>query len=973
MLINNLMRNRINDKKLNGNKETKILKKGGKIMDKNLFRKVICFVIAMLLIMPSMLSMVRADGDEGLNGSQEPGIESVDELNNDTVIPPDEEEDLPEELPEGLPDEDEDKSDELQNDSEIPPDIEEDLPEDLPKELPEELPEDLPDEDKDNIDGLNEANGYFLESLITPMAIPADFTFESSTEVYDLIGVSSNQKNSIQLAWLNEDGELIIAAITQTNKPIITLTYNDTQTFDSDDIIGVGDPELDNSNNGSGLIINTPDGPKGPFYVYEFLGDRVGNETYYWVIYNLGVQTVKGTFKLEINAGAGGYNVTGNNAIWKIDGSLEIHKVALDEDGHTVTPAEVFEITVTGPGGYSKTVNVTSGSYELLTGLEYGTYTATENVTGYTYVTSGPVTLKEGNEAGIITVTNTKIPKIPITVTANSESKVYDGTALTNSGYTYTGTLLTGDQLYVTIVGSITNVGSVVNEITEVKVMNGSEDVTSKYKITTVNGTLTIKPKEVVVSADDKEKVYGDTDPAFTATVMGLVGDDTISYSISREPGENVGSYTITPAGDEVQGNYKVTYETGTLKITPKAVVVKAENKTKVFGDTDPILTATVTGLVGEDTVSYSISRAPGEDIGEYTITPAGDAVQGNYTVTYETGTLKITPKAVVVKAENKTKVFGDPDPAFTATVTGFVGEDTISYSISREPGEDIGDYTITPSGDAVQGNYTVTYETGTLTIKPKSVVVKADNKTKVFGDTDPAFTATVTGLVGEDTISYSISREPGEDIGDYTITPAGDAVQGNYKVTYETGTLTITPKSVVVKADDKEKVYGDTDPALTATVTGLVGEDTINYSISREPGESVGSYTITPAGDEVQGNYKVTYETGTLTITPKEVVVTADDKEKVYGDTDPALTATVTGLVGDDTISYSISRAPGENVGSYTITPAGDEVQGNYTVTYETGTFTITPKSVVVKADDKEKVFGDTDPALTATVTGLV
>ena len=660
MLINNLMRNRINDKKLNGNKETKILKKGGKIMDKNLFRKVICFVIAMLLIMPSMLSMVRADGDEGLNGSQEPGIESVDELNNDTVIPPDEEEDLPEELPEGLPDEDEDKSDELQNDSEIPPDIEEDLPEDLPKELPEELPEDLPDEDKDNIDGLNEANGYFLESLITPMAIPADFTFESSTEVYDLIGVSSNQKNSIQLAWLNEDGELIIAAITQTNKPIITLTYNDTQTFDSDDIIGVGDPELDNSNNGSGLIINTPDGPKGPFYVYEFLGDRVGNETYYWVIYNLGVQTVKGTFKLEINAGAGGYNVTGNNAIWKIDGSLEIHKVALDEDGHTVTPAEVFEITVTGPGGYSKTVNVTSGSYELLTGLEYGTYTATENVTGYTYVTSGPVTLKEGNEAGIITVTNTKIPKIPITVTANSESKVYDGTALTNSGYTYTGTLLTGDQLYVTIVGSITNVGSVVNEITEVKVMNGSEDVTSKYKITTVNGTLTIKPKEVVVSADDKEKVYGDTDPAFTATVMGLVGDDTISYSISREPGENVGSYTITPAGDEVQGNYKVTYETGTLTITPKEVVVKADNKTKVYGNADPKLTATVTGLVGEDTINYSISREPGESVGSYTITPTGETVQGNYLVIFVNGTLTIIRRS---SPPNPPIVIPDPEP----------------------------------------------------------------------------------------------------------------------------------------------------------------------------------------------------------------------------------------------------------------------------------------------------------------------
>ena len=49
--------------------------------------------------------------------------------------------------------------------------------------------------------------------------------------------------------------------------------------------------------------------------------------------------------------------------------------------------------------------------------------------------------------------------------------------------------------------------------------------------------------------------------------------------------------------------------------------------------------TATVTGLVGEDTIEYTVSRAAGEDVGEYTITPAGAATQGNYTVTYETGT----------------------------------------------------------------------------------------------------------------------------------------------------------------------------------------------------------------------------------------------------------------------------------------------------------------------------------------------
>ena len=51
---------------------------------------------------------------------------------------------------------------------------------------------------------------------------------------------------------------------------------------------------------------------------------------------------------------------------------------------------------------------------------------------------------------------------------------------------------------------------------------------------------------------------------------------------------------------------------------------------------------------------------------------------------------------------------------------------------------------------------------------------------------------------------------------------------------------------------------------------------------------------------------------------------------------------ATVTGLVGSDTINYTVERTDGEDVGTYTITTSGDETQGNYTVAYETGTFTI-------------------------------
>jgi hypothetical protein len=54
-----------------------------------------------------------------------------------------------------------------------------------------------------------------------------------------------------------------------------------------------------------------------------------------------------------------------------------------------------------------------------------------------------------------------------------------------------------------------------------------------------------------------------------------------------------------------------------------------------------------------------------------------------------------------------------------------------------------------------------------------------------------------------------------------------------NYTVTKTDAVLTVTPKAVTVVATDKSKVYGDVNPTLTATVTGAVGTDVINYTLA--------------------------------------------------------------------------------------------------------------------------------------------
>ncbi|MBQ6968132.1 MAG: InlB B-repeat-containing protein [Lachnospiraceae bacterium] len=83
-----------------------------------------------------------------------------------------------------------------------------------------------------------------------------------------------------------------------------------------------------------------------------------------------------------------------------------------------------------------------------------------------------------------------------------------------------------------------------------------------------------------------------------------------------------------------------------------------------------------------------------------------------------------------------------------------------------------------------------------------------------------------------------------------------------------------IDSKDVTVTADDKSKTEGEEDPEFTATVTGLVegeSESLISYTFSRILGETVGTYTITPAGKRSQGNYSVTYKEGTLTVLTKQ------------------------------------------------------------------------------------------------------
>jgi hypothetical protein len=199
---------------------------------------------------------------------------------------------------------------------------------------------------------------------------------------------------------------------------------------------------------------------------------------------------------------------------------------------------------------------------------------------------------------------------------------------------------------------------------------------------------------------------------------------------------------------------------------------------------------------------------------------------------------------------------------------------------------------------------------------------------------------------------TLAFNRLPGESVGSYLITPSGQT-SGNYALTFNTGSLSITKALLTVKADAKTKVYGAADPVLTFTATGLQFSDTtvtvLTGALARAAGETVagGPYAITQGTLAANGNYTISFTGSTLAITKAVLTVTADAKTKVYGAADPAFTATDAGFVNGDTAAalggtLIFTRAPGETVGTYLITPSG-LTSSNYTITFNPGTLTIT------------------------------
>jgi hypothetical protein len=209
-----------------------------------------------------------------------------------------------------------------------------------------------------------------------------------------------------------------------------------------------------------------------------------------------------------------------------------------------------------------------------------------------------------------------------------------------------------------------------------------------------------------------------------------VAGAASVSYALPA--GTDAGPYTIEASYTPGAG-FNASSGTGSLTINKRAIEVTADSgQFKTYGDTDPAsLTYTITSgsLVSPDAFTGALSRVAGENAGLYAITIGTLAINdgnggNNYDLSFVANNFEINKRPITVKADPKSKTFGDPDPVFTYQITSgsLAFTDTFTGALTRDPGELVGQYAIKIGTLAINDgntglNYTLIFVEDKLTI----------------------------------------------------------------------------------------------------------------------------------------------------------------------------------------------------------------------------------------------------------------
>ena len=296
-----------------------------------------------------------------------------------------------------------------------------------------------------------------------------------------------------------------------------------------------------------------------------------------------------------------------------------------------------------------------------------------------------------------------------------------------------------------------------------------------------------------------------------TDATVGLsdnrLGNDAVteSYTNAVFLDKNVGTAkTVNVSGISISGtdagNYTLqdTTASTTANITPAPLTVTATGINRVYDAGTDAAVDLSDNRLGSDVLSDSYASAEflDKNVGTAkTVTVSGIAISGtdagNYTLQNTTAstTANITPAPLTVTATAQNKVYDGTTAATVSLATNALAGDQVAAAESAATFADknVGSAKmVTVSGITTSGtdagNYTLQNTTATTSasITPATLVVTANNATKVYDAANPALTAAITGFVAGDdagvvsgTASLSTTATTTSDVGTYPINVA--------------------------------------------------------------------------------------------------------------------------------------------------------------------------------------------------------
>jgi gliding motility-associated-like protein len=428
---------------------------------------------------------------------------------------------------------------------------------------------------------------------------------------------------------------------------------------------------------------------------------------------------------------------------------------ALDQSKAYGTPNPLFTFDITGFVNDESSANLTTQptlSTTAVTNSPVGTY---------------PITINGAADPNYtITFVNATLTVIPaaLTITVVNQTKVY-GAPMPTLTLSYTGFANGDTEASLTTKPTVTTAATASSPVGQyVMDVGGASD--PNYSINYFQGTLTIIPASLTITANDQTKAFGAPNPVLTVSYSGFVNGDT-EASLTPQPSVTTTATVLSPAGTypitasgAADNNYTITYVTGTLTVTAQPPNIAGAGNLSplntVYGtpSTATIFTISGTGMtagilvtppagfqVSANDANYSATVTVGGagDITATTVyirlaatTPVGD-YSGNIVLSSSGAasfdlampSSTVSPASLTITANDKSKIYDTPNPALTVSYSGFVNNDgpgqlttqpvVTTDALTTSP---VGEYPITVSG-AASPNYTITYVAGILTINP--------------------------------------------------------------------------------------------------------------------------------------------------------------------------------------------------------------------------------------------------------------